>query len=86
MTPELKTLDDESVLFEQRVLVFIESEPQSNKYYQVILNPEQFKAMSATLGKKVSVDNEGLETYELQESEEVYTLPDLQSYNETSPQ
>lgn len=62
-----------------RVLVFIETDPQSNKYNQVLLNPEQFKAMTDTICRKEGkqLDND-LELTMMETSDEVYELPDLQ--------
>tara|TARA_Y100000310_G_C20387157_1_gene670989 strand:+ start:410 stop:610 length:201 start_codon:yes stop_codon:yes gene_type:complete len=55
-------------IYSTRLLVFIESEPQSNKYQQVILTPKQFKEVS---------DDISLEGDKLRLSKEIYKLPDL---------
>jgi hypothetical protein len=65
-----------------RLLVFIESKPLSNKYRQVLLNAEEFKNLSFSLGKVVGKEDENTETVELRFSEEVYDLPDLQEFYE----
>jgi hypothetical protein len=68
----------EDQLFNIRMLIFFEASPQSNKYNQVLLTPEQFKKVSKTIedifpsepaGEKVNVS--------IETSTEVYTLPDL---------
>lgn len=70
-------------LYGTRLLVFLETEPQSNKYNQVLLNPAQFKAVSNNIG--VYLDEEcrpGFEVKEVELSDEEYTLPDLQEITE----
>ena len=67
-----------------RVLVFMETAPQSNKYHQILLTPKMYKEMTATIcrptGKMV---REGVEEQSIQTSEEEYALPDLQvAYSE----
>lgn len=70
---------DLNELYETRMLVFMETSPQSNKYNQVMLTPEQYKAVSGEISTLISVDKENpnKEIRELDLSEEVYTLPDL---------
>lgn len=71
-------------IFEQRVLIFMETAPQSNKYNQVYLTPEQFKKVSDTICSIVKTDVElrdGIEAVSIVTSQEEYTLPDLQSIN-----
>ncbi len=73
---------DFNELYGIRILVFQEMEPQSNKYCQVFLNEEQFKAMSLTLGKLTGKTvRDGVDEVELQLSTEEYTLPDLRQIN-----
>lgn len=74
------SIDDE--LYSERVLVFIEIEPQSNKYRQCILPPERFKKMTSTLGKIIK-NKDGSETIETIESDDIYILPDLEQIYET---
>jgi len=69
---------DYSDLYGIRTLVFQETEPQSNKYYQVILNQEEFKRMSLSLGSVVGEIRKGIDAVQLKISEETYDLPDLQ--------
>jgi hypothetical protein len=78
----MKQEDLELMCNECRLLVFLENEPQSNKYNQVILSPEQFKIISKNTGRKVESDVElkdGFEMYETKLSDDDYILPDLQS-------
>jgi hypothetical protein len=42
---------DPSPLYEQRVIVLMESRPQSNHYHQIILDREQFINITQHLGK-----------------------------------
>lgn len=79
---------DYSDIYGTRVLVFLENKPQSNKYHQVLLSPEMYKAMTATICKPASEsfplerNEEGrfapqIEMKEIKTSEEEYTFPDL---------
>ena len=68
-----------------RLLVFLETEPQSNMYNQVYLNKEQFKKISDIISKKVSVFEElrkGMEASAIVVSDDEYHLPDLKEINE----
>lgn len=40
-------------LYTLRLVLFMESGPQSNKYMQILLSPEQFKKMSLYLSREV---------------------------------
>lgn len=74
----------ESLIYECRLLCFMETEPQSNKYNQVMLDENQFKIISENIGKlseNQSNLKEGFEMRVNRLSEEEYTLPDLQSIN-----
>ncbi len=69
---------------EQRLLVFLETDAQSNKYNQVILSPQQFKKVSDAIINSARTGDDlkpGMEEVELTTSEEEYTLPDLQSFS-----
>lgn len=68
---------DTNDLYGIRMLVFLEVEPQSNRYTQVLLNPKQFKIISGTIGTVIGVEEEK-EIVKWTCSEEEYTLPDLQ--------
>lgn len=74
---------DPLLLYVNRVLVFMETEPQSNVYNQVILNAEQFKAMSEHIsektGNKLSKD---VDEVNIELSEEEYKLPDLREIHD----
>lgn len=65
----------EHEIYSTRMLIFIEDEPQSNQYHQLILTEDEFKKTAMTIGRVVKTGE--VETVELQESEELYTLPDL---------
>lgn len=68
---------DKYTLYGTRLLVFLEDSPQSNKYRQVILTPEQFKDFSNSIGTVVNKDGDD-EDVEMTLSDKIYTLPDLQ--------
>lgn len=68
--------DIQNELYSTRMLVFMEEEPQSNKYRQVVLTKEEF--LNITKGIGTVIKEEGnIETVEVRKSEEIYTLPDL---------
>lgn len=79
----METKIDLTDLYERRLLVFIETKPQSNLYNQVLLTPEQFKNISDNTGVKKPSNKlkEGFELFETHISEEEYKLPDLNSIN-----
>jgi len=69
-------------LFEVRLLVFLETSPQSNTYKQVLLSAEHFKNVSdAVAGQFIRMD--GIyEEVTARLSEDTYPLPDdLRSIN-----
>ena len=72
---------DKYDLFGTRLLVFVEESPQSNKYRQIILNAEEFKKVSFSIGTITSRNGDD-EMVEFQMSEELYDLPDLQEHQE----
>jgi len=43
-------------IYEQRLLVFMETEPQSGKYNQVLLDPESFKKVSYSIAGEPETD------------------------------
>jgi hypothetical protein len=69
-------------IYGTRLLIFLETEPQSNDYHQVKLTPEEFKRASLAIGTVVSRKGSE-ETVEMQLSEEVYKLPDLPEHYAT---
>lgn len=81
----MKTIEDLQLhINEQRLLVFLETDAQSNKYNQVLLNGEQFKKVSDSIINSARTGEDlkpGMEEVELTTSEEEYDLPDLQSIN-----
>jgi hypothetical protein len=58
-------------LYKLRILVFIENEPQSNLYRQVILSPHQYQSVSSSIG-------EGGTPLKVLASEDLFKLPDLE--------
>jgi len=65
-------------IYSTRLLVFIEDNPQSNKYHQMFFTPEEFKRISMAIGKDTGRKNGRLDIIEFQQSVETYALPDLQ--------
>lgn len=71
-------------LYEQRLLVFLETGAQTDKYNQVYLDKDQFKKVSdAIIKSKEDCEGlrEGKEMVIIDASEKEYELPDLQSIN-----
>lgn len=64
-----------------RLLVFLETGPQTNKYQQILLNAEEFNRVSQSIGK-VTHKVGTMEHIELHLSEQVYELPDLIEHKE----
>lgn len=64
-------------IYGTRLLIFLETEPQSNKYNQVILDPEEFKKTAFSLGKVLSKEDNGNDRVHFNISDEEYDLPDL---------
>lgn len=64
-------------LYGVRVLMFMETEPQSNKYRQICLNSEDFAKVSKSYGIVKRLNEDGIEEVELMLSDEEYELPDL---------
>ncbi len=70
-------------LYSTRMLIFLETKPQSNEYYQVYLNPEEFKRFSATIGRPTGKkDEKDNDIIEIQMSTEIYDLPDLREIDD----
>lgn len=65
-----------------RLLVFIETNPQTNKYHQVLLNPEEFKRVSFAFGTKRVAGKAGLLRTKIETGNVEYNLPDLQEIHE----
>lgn len=65
-----------------RVLMFIETAPQSNQYHQIMLNEKQFKKISDAMAECFEPSDEelrdGFEALNGTFSDETYPLPDLQ--------
>lgn len=73
--------DLKDAMYGTRLLVFVEESPQSNKYRQVILDPEEFKRVSMNLGTVTGKLDDQTENVEIQMSDEIYNLPDLQQHS-----
>lgn len=71
-------LDDLTIM---RLLLFLETGPQTNHYQQVILTAEEFKQMSMQLGT-VTATNGTKQDVTIALSDEVYPLPDLIEHKE----
>ncbi len=71
----------EAALHSTRLLVFLEKEPLSNEYSQVMLDPEQFKHFSFSLGKIVArhdpSDPRKIDKVAVDITPETFKLPDL---------
>lgn len=72
--------EDKHELNSLRTLIFLEIEPQSNKYNQLYLNAEQFKQVTKYFGKLEGKEND-IEEVKIESSTEEYTLPDLKEIN-----
>ncbi len=68
---------DVSELYTIRMLLFMETNPQSNKYRQVLLTRGEYKDVGRCFGKIVPGKGKDQEVI-VRESDEIYTLPDLQ--------
>lgn len=66
-------------LYGTRLLIFLEDKPQSNKYHQVLLTLDEFKKASMMIGTVVE-EKGHKQIVELQMSEELYDLPDLEEH------
>ena len=78
---------DPTELYGTRLLLFIETEPQSNKYRQIKLGPEEFKKVSGSFGlptnKKINISGHMVDEIDVAMSDEIYDLPDLQEIDQT---
>ena len=74
-------------LYELRLIVLIEDEPHSNRYYQVMFNEEQFKKVSGSVSKVFenvtdrSEIKKNFEVYEIEvdENTEIILPDDIKS-------
>lgn len=66
-------------LYELRMLIFLEKEPQSNKYYQVMVDAEQYKTITEAISKNSIAMDGMISEGTTMTSEEEYTLPDLKN-------
>jgi len=80
MSNEPIKLEDELVteLYETRLIFMVETDPQTNKYRQIILNNEEFKQVSDLLANifRKKYNTKDNESFEVLEGEEIVTLPD----------
>lgn len=78
---------DPTEIYGTRLLLFMENEPQSNKYRQIILGPEEFKRVSGSFGKqtgkKIKVMGHKVDEIDVAMSDEIYDLPDLKEIDES---
>lgn len=72
---------DTHELYTIRTLIFLETEPQSNKYHQVMLDQETFKKVTEVMSTLVKEGE--IQEVNLDLSEETYKLPDLQDIYDT---
>jgi hypothetical protein len=74
-----------SELYGLRLLVFIETGPQSNQYNQILLDKETFKRVSFAITPQIEGPEDTIVTtsFPVPCSKEVYTLPDLQQIHDT---
>lgn len=66
---------DTHELYTVRTLIFLETEPQSNEYHQVMLDQETFKKVTEVMSTLVKEGE--IQEVNLDLSEETYKLPDL---------
>lgn len=59
-----------------RLLVFLETGPQTNKYQQVMFNPEEFNRVSQSIGEVTAINGDKQDVA-IKLSDAVYNLPDL---------
>lgn len=69
----------EGDIYCSRVLVFLETSPQSNKYKQFLFTEDEFKAVSSSIGT-VKGKRGSVETVEVNLSDTDYPLPDLEQH------
>lgn len=70
-------------LYQQRVLIFIETDSFTNKYRQLYLNQEQYNILSNFLMQLFPIKEEGkMKFIQFEHSKKIFTLPDVQSVNE----
>lgn len=73
-----------NTIHEVRLLIFFETKPQSNKYHQVMISYPQYNAINniiSTPAPSQANDLPGMQFRDVDISNEVYDLPDLQTIN-----
>lgn len=63
-------------LYTIRTLIFLETEPQSNEYHQVMLDQKSFKKVTEVMSTLIKDGD--IQEVDLDLSEKTYKLPDLQ--------
>ena len=78
---ELISLDIKSLYESRLFLIFLEENPLTNKYRQVLLSPKQYRMILTTLQSifPTEIKNGFVNGNKFKQSKEVYSLPDLQS-------
>lgn len=72
-------------LYSTRLLIFMETDAQSNEYNQVFVNKNQFKKISDAICLDIKpADAFGIQEVEINLSNETYQLPDLQEIHENN--
>lgn len=80
---DLKSFDP-ATLYEKRLLLFLETEPQSNVYNQVLVNSEQLNRISDNIGVvEKSPEKNELYVFNIDLSRKAYLLPDLPSTDDS---
>ncbi len=67
-----------NAIYKVRLLVFMETGPQTNKYQQVALNEAQFKKISNAIAISSVKNADGDFDSVVNMEETIYTLPDIQ--------
>jgi hypothetical protein len=70
-----------AAVYSLRMLVFLETGPQTNQYRQVFLDFEEYKRVSFSLGSLVGSIENGTIASQVRLSEKEYKLPDLREIN-----
>jgi hypothetical protein len=68
-----------SEINEIRILAFIESAPQSNKYHQIEMTKDEYKRFADSVSVPCGCEKHGGECYKVIAGDVAYELPDLRS-------
>ena len=69
-------------LYRNRLLVFLETAPQSNKYFQVYFSPKDFERVLNAVDKTFPLIAPNVRSINLHVSNETYDIPDLKQVHE----